>query len=58
VPATQIEEADFSPVLRAREEAASPVDVADRQRAMLATLDLLSQSLEPPADPAAEGGAA
>ena len=39
----EIEEADFSPILRAREDAASPADVADRERVMLATLDRLRQ---------------
>jgi V/A-type H+/Na+-transporting ATPase subunit A len=43
VQAAEIEEADFSPILRAREEATSPADVADRERVMLATLDRLSQ---------------
>jgi len=43
VPAAAIEEADFSPVLRAREDAATPADVADRERAMVASLARLSQ---------------
>jgi V/A-type H+/Na+-transporting ATPase subunit A len=43
VPAALIEEADFSPVLRAREDAATPADVADRERAMVASLARLSQ---------------
>jgi len=51
VPAAEIEEADFSPILRAREDAASPADVADRGRVMLAALDQLSP-------PAAAAGAA
>ena len=55
VPAVQIEEADFSPVLRAREDAASPADVAERQRVMLAALDLLNQSPGPPGGPGDAG---
>jgi V/A-type H+-transporting ATPase subunit A len=57
VPAAQIEEADFSPVLRAREDADSPADVADRQRVMLAALDLLNQSPGPPGGPGDAGAA-
>jgi V/A-type H+/Na+-transporting ATPase subunit A len=53
VPAAEIEEADFSPILRAREDAASPADVADRERVMLAVLERLS---EPPTAPAEPGG--
>ena len=45
VPAAMIEEADFSPILRAREDAATPADVADRERLMLASLGRLSQYL-------------
>jgi len=52
VPAAKIEEADFSPVLRAREDAASPADVADRERVMLDTLDRLSEPPESPAETA------
>jgi V/A-type H+/Na+-transporting ATPase subunit A len=61
VPASVLEEADFSPVLRAREDAASLPDVADRQRVMLATLGRLTgpaEAAEPTAPPAAEGSAA
>jgi V/A-type H+/Na+-transporting ATPase subunit A len=58
VPAAHIEEADFSPVLRAREDAPSPADVADRERVVLATLDMLRQSPELPDGPAAEEGGA
>ncbi|HTR92296.1 MAG TPA: V-type ATP synthase subunit A [Trebonia sp.] len=58
VPAERIEEADFSPILRAREDSAGPADVSDRERAMLAGLNLLSQSAERPASPAAEEGGA
>jgi len=54
VSAAAIEETDFSPVLRAREDAASPADVANRQRAMLATLDRLGG----PPEPAEQGAAA
>ena len=43
VPAASIEEQDFSPILRAREEAATPAAVADREQAMLARLDALSR---------------
>jgi V/A-type H+/Na+-transporting ATPase subunit A len=38
VPAAAIEDADFSPILRAREEAATPAEVADRERVMLSRL--------------------
>ena len=58
VPAAEIEEADFSPVLRAREDAASPADVASRETAMLATLDRLRKPPESPAEPAAQVGSA
>ena len=53
VPAGALEEADFSPILRAREDAARPADVADRERVMLATLGQLSGPPEPaePAEP-------
>jgi V/A-type H+-transporting ATPase subunit A len=43
VPAAALEDADYSPVLRAREDAATPADVAAREHAMLAALDRLSQ---------------
>ena len=46
VPAAAIEEQDFSPILRAREEAATPEAVAERERAMLARLDDLGRSEE------------
>ena len=39
VPADLIEEQDFSPILRAREEAATPEAVAECERTMLARLD-------------------
>ena len=61
VSAVAIEETDFSPVLRAREEAASAADVADREREMLAALDRLSEPSEPadtPGLPAEQGDAA
>jgi V/A-type H+-transporting ATPase subunit A len=61
VPAAEIEEADFSPILRAREDAASLADVADRERVMLAGLGLLSRPPESPTEPAEptdEGSAA
>ena len=64
VPATEVEETDFSPMLRAREDAASPSDVADRGRAMLAVLARLSEPAPAPAasagpaEPADEGSAA
>jgi V/A-type H+-transporting ATPase subunit A len=41
VPADVLEEQDYSPILRAREEAATPEAVAGRQQAMLAQLDEL-----------------
>jgi len=43
VPAATIEDQDFSPVLRAREEAATPDAVASRERVMLASLDELDR---------------
>ncbi len=43
VPAASLEEQDFSPILRAREEAATPDAVAGRERAMLARLDTLGR---------------
>ncbi|MFI5067797.1 MAG: V-type ATP synthase subunit A [Streptosporangiales bacterium] len=46
VPAAAIEEQDFSPILRAREEAATPEAVAERERAMLVRLDDLGRSEE------------
>jgi len=49
VPAAAIEEADFGTILRAREEAGSPADVAAREHAMLARLDQLSQQADIPA---------
>jgi len=39
VPPAVLEEQDFSPVLRAREEAGTPAAAAERQRDMLARLD-------------------
>jgi V/A-type H+/Na+-transporting ATPase subunit A len=39
--AASLEEQDFSPILRAREEAATPNAVADHEQAMLARLDTL-----------------
>ncbi len=56
VPAAVIEETDFSPVLRAREDAVRPADVADRQRVLLATLDRLAVPAESPAEPTAPPG--
>ena len=44
VPPAQIEETDFAPILRAREEARTPADVYARQRGMLGRLDQLSQA--------------
>jgi V/A-type H+-transporting ATPase subunit A len=41
VPAGAIEEQDFSPILRAREEAATPDAVAEQEHAMLTRLDEL-----------------
>ena len=67
VSAAALEEADFSPILRAREDAASPADVADRERVMLTALDRLTRLPEPaeppgppapPAPPAEEDSAA
>jgi len=49
IPAGAIEEQDFSPILRAREEATTPAAVTARQDAMLARLDELAPSGEPPA---------
>jgi hypothetical protein len=43
VPPAAIEDQDFSPILRAREEAATPHEVATRERAMLASLDDLRE---------------
>ena len=43
VPAGLIEEADYSPILRAREDAATPDEVSDREREMLASLDELGR---------------
>ena len=43
VPAATIEEQDFSPILRAREEAGTPDAIASRERVMLARLDELNQ---------------
>ena len=59
VPATAIEEADFSPVLRAREDAATPADVIGRERAMLASLDALRPQAHRDGPPAGadQGGA-
>jgi V/A-type H+-transporting ATPase subunit A len=59
VPANLIEEADFSPILRAREDAASATDVESRKRAMLAALDQLGdQQRGEPAESAEQGSAA
>jgi hypothetical protein len=41
-----IEDQDFSPILRAREEAATPAAVAGREHAMLAGLDELRRPQE------------
>ena len=46
VPAAVIEEEDFSPVLRAREDAATADSVAECERAMLARLDDLGRREE------------
>jgi V/A-type H+-transporting ATPase subunit A len=51
-PAT-IEETDFSPVLRAREEAATPAEVEQRRDAMLARLAALGSGHQPPDAPPA-----
>ncbi len=58
--AAEIEEADFSPILRAREDAASPADVAAGERVMLAALDRLSQPdhASDPLEPAEQDSAA
>jgi V/A-type H+-transporting ATPase subunit A len=65
VPGATTEETDFSPILRAREDAASLADIADRKRVMLATLDRLREPADQPTEPAepvsrpmAEGSAA
>jgi V/A-type H+/Na+-transporting ATPase subunit A len=50
VPPAEIEETDFAPILRAREEAATPPEVAARQHEMLARLDQLSQAAGPEAE--------
>lgn len=44
VPADVLEEQDYSPILRAREEAAAPEAVAGRQHAMLVRLDELQSA--------------
>lgn len=46
VPAAAIEEQDFAPVLRAREEAATADDIRARRTALLATLDALTSEDE------------
>ena len=46
VPAAAIEEEDFSPVLRAREDATTADAVAECERAMLARLDDLGRQEE------------
>jgi V/A-type H+/Na+-transporting ATPase subunit A len=51
VPAAAIEEQDFSPILRAREDAATPEAVAARQRQMLASLTELNRPEEPGSEP-------
>jgi V/A-type H+-transporting ATPase subunit A len=43
VPAATIEEHDFSPILRAREEAGTPDAITRREQAMLASLDDLAR---------------
>ena len=53
VPPAMIEDADFSPVLRAGEDASDPAQVAERERAMLTSLAELV-----PAVPASDGGVA
>jgi V/A-type H+-transporting ATPase subunit A len=63
VPAELIEEADFSPILRAREDAVTPADVETRERAMLASLGQLSEQHErrlpgSPAEPDTQEGSA
>jgi V/A-type H+/Na+-transporting ATPase subunit A len=58
VPAATIEEQDFSPVLRAREEAATPAEVRARQDAMLARLDELARQQGHPDRDAREHGKA
>jgi V/A-type H+/Na+-transporting ATPase subunit A len=50
--AGRCQETDFSPTLRAREDAASLAEVGDRERVMLATLDQLSKPPEPSAEQA------
>ena len=56
VPAARIEEQDFSPILRAREEAATPEEVTSREKVMLERLDELggAQAAGPPAGMPAE----
>ena len=59
VPGATLEAQDFSPILRAREEAATPEAVAVRKRAMLARLGGLAQAPGPSAEatePAGEAG--
>jgi V/A-type H+-transporting ATPase subunit A len=43
IPAATLEEQDFSPILRAREEATAPDAVADHEYVMLARLDRLGR---------------
>ena len=47
VPATAIEEQDFSPIVRAREEAATPAAVKYAERVMLASLGQLDRDALP-----------
>ncbi|MGH3390678.1 MAG: hypothetical protein ACRDOO_17560, partial [Actinomadura sp.] len=44
VPAAMLEEQDFTPLLRAREDAAAPVDVRARRDALLARLAALRRA--------------
>jgi V/A-type H+/Na+-transporting ATPase subunit A len=58
VPPAALEELDFSPVLRAREEAVTPDAVTARKQAMLARLnDLLRRSRNASQDSGQDGGA-
>ena len=58
VPPAALEELDFSPILRAREEAVTLDEVAARKQAMLARLDdLLRRSQDGSQDGRQDGGA-
>jgi V/A-type H+-transporting ATPase subunit A len=57
VPPTSIEEADYSPILRAREDAPTPSEVADRERLMLTVLSELTRHDDPDIQPEADDSA-